>query len=168
MLNEELLADDADLLLSAEAQFVRCIVQTPESLCRLYAVAIWCWLVARLGFEKEALTIMCLGDDIGQYHLSQPDQPVFLAEYFMSAYEHQRKLDDKWMVLVREVLRTRKQMRGLAKDVVVCHYHAPFMCPKYVRAVEMSAEEKLCADKVSETRHDSVWKGESRIRAPEL
>jgi hypothetical protein len=119
------------------------MVQTSDSVSRLFVLTLWCWLVARLEFEREAVSIMGLADGIGKHQSSQEDDPIFLEEYFMRAYSHQRELDQKWVALMSDVFRTRKHMRGFAKDLIVCPYHAPFTCPRYVTAADMSSEEAL-------------------------
>lgn len=137
-------------LLVAEGQLVRCIVQVTDSCTRLCLVALWCWVVAKMGLEADAARVMAEAHVVGSHMSSQDDKPMRLEEYFFRSYEFSQELNHKWAVLLKFVFGARSSYRGTVKDTVVCQYHPPFSCPLYVAGAEAVTEETRWAGKVSD------------------
>lgn len=142
--------DHVQLLIVAEGQLVRCIVQVTDSCTRLCLVSLWCWVVAKLGLEADAARVMAQAHVVGTHMASPPDKLMRLEQYFFHSYEFSQELNHKWAVLLKFVFGARSAYKGMVKDTVVCQFHPPFACPLYVAGAEAVTEETRWAGKVSD------------------
>lgn len=135
-------ASEVDIVFRAEAQLLRCMISTSDSLQRLFLLVVWCWVVSVVGYESDVIDILAVGHGIGMHMVSMEDEPTPLKEHFFRAYEYSEMLNHKWAMVISRVFGLRKRLGVAFKDLALCQHHSPFRCPKYIERVDRGAEEE--------------------------